>query len=378
MLKVKHFGAFALGMLMLASCASDDIRPADELNESLVYIEGNSSYKIHLRGHATATVTRAAIMGDESTAVLDSMGVFALAREAQGVNEAAYDDYSWFNDERNWSFCLMDNVKATMNGGNITWDGAYFYPITLFYAYDFYGYYPYTQDVTRYDNSIVAHYTIDGTQDLIWGRATSDEDYAYSAKYYRTYGGSAQDPTLDLKHLLTRLTFTIQPGENYEGSGDYSQAETMKLKSIEICDVYTHLDVLVADRVGLEESDWSNADHIARLALRDEIKDTLFLHKNDTEAIDLTQVPSHEAEPLQVGESVMLYPEASYIIKVVLVDENGTEHVSEIPLTLSNGGQMFARGNSYKVRIIVHGPREISVKGTLTPWNELDGPTLEL
>lgn len=379
MLKVKSIGILAFGVLLLTACASEELEPTDALNESTEYVPGNSVYKVRLHAHTTATTTRAAIMGDERTAVLDNMGIFALARKTQDINEAAFP-IQWFHDNRNWSFCLLDNVAAKMQEGNITWKDAgstYYYPISQFYSYDFYGYYPYTDDLTYADNSITAHYVIDGTQDIIWGCATSDEDYAYSAKYYRTFGTNAVDPMLDLKHMLTRLTFTVQPGEDIEGSGSWAEAEAMRLKSIEVC-THTHLDLLVADRENLTEEEWSNPDNVARLVLRDETTDTLALVNEDGTDMKVTQIPSHTAAPLQVGESFMLFPATSYVIKVVLLDENGTEYVSEIPLTLSNAGEKFARANSYKVRIIVHGPRAIEVKGKLTPWNEEDGPTLEL
>lgn len=383
MLNVNKIYAFVLGTLLLASCASDELKPTDGLNESSKYVEGNSTYRIRLNGRETATVSRAAILGNESTAVLDSMGIFALARTVQGTNEAAYP-IQWFNDDRNWSFCIMDNVVSEMENGNIIWkdeQAIYFYPITQFYNYDFYGYYPYTDDITRYDNSIVAHYTIDGTQDLIWGRATSNADFAYSAKYYRTYGNGAIDPTVDLEHLLTRLTFTIEPSESFIGSNDYTESEAMRVKSIEICDAYTNLDVLVADRENVDEADWSNPDYANRVTLRNLTTDTLALKQPDGSAIGLTQVPLHTEPALQVGESLMLFPATSYMIKVVIIDQNNIEHVSEIPLTLTldpNDPQMFARGNSYTVRIIIHGPHAVSLKGTLVDWNDITGPTVEL
>ena len=389
MLNVRNICILSIGMFLLNGCSSDEMVLSEELNETSEYVTGNSSYKIRLKTHAATMTTRAAIVGDESSATLDSLGIFALAREEQGTNEEAYS-IQWFNDSRNWSFCLMDNVAAKMNnGGSISWkeEGTfYFYPITQFYNYDFYGYYPYTEDLTRDDNSITAHYTIDGTQDIIWGRATSDEEYAYSAKYYRTYGANATDPTLELKHMLTRLTFTVEPGETTEGSGDYASAENMKVKSIEICDAYTNVDLLIADRGNLPETEWSNPDNDARLVLRNDVKDTLLLLDEAGDTLNPVQVPTHEwvvnvnnGKGLQVGESVMLYPAEEYIVRIVLTDENDVDHISEIPLTLSsNPGTKFSRGYSYNVRIIVHGPRAILVKSTLTPWDEVDGPDVEL
>ncbi|MBO4613135.1 MAG: fimbrillin family protein [Bacteroidaceae bacterium] len=386
MKRINYYMSLAIGMLLFASCASEETRPSDWLNESGEYIEGNSTYEIRLRGQETATITRAAIIGDESTAILENMGIFALARAKQGTNPAAYD-IQWFNaPNANITYCIMDNVEARMESGDISWTGKYFYPITQFYNYDFYGYYPYTDDIDRNDNDVVAHYTIDGTQDLIWGRATSNEDYAYSAKYYRKYpenhpGLLAPDPVLELKHLLTRLTFTVQPGESYHQSGDYSQAEAMKVKSIEIVDAYTNLDIRVADRENIDEADWSDPDHVLRVTLRDDTKADLALKNPDGTALTLTQVPLHTDPALQVGESFMLFPATSYVIKIVLLDENDVEHISEIPLTLTFDEQnpiMFARGKSYTVNITVHGPREISLKGQLEDWEDLPGPALEL
>ena len=390
-MNIKSIYALALGMLLLGSCTSDDIRPADWLNESSEYIAGNSTYEVRLRGQETATLTRAAILGDSTTAVLDSMGIFALARTKQETNQAALD-IQWFHDTRNWSFCIMDNVAAKMNHGNIEWkkDTMYFYPISQFYNYDFYGYYPYTNNITRNDNSIVAHYTIDGTQDIIWGRATSTEDFAYSAKYYRTYGTNAKHPVVDLKHLLTRLTFTIEPGESAYGNGDYTDAEKMKVKSIQVCDTYTNLDVSVADRVNIDEADWSNPDHADRIKLRNSVKDTLMLREENGDTMNIYPVPLHEwvansngGKGLHVAESFMLYPSDRYMIRVVVLDEHNIPHISEIPLTLQSNlaptnPEKFERGKSYNIKVTVHGPRAVVLKGQLEPWNEVDGPDLEL
>ena len=183
------------------------------------------------------------------------MGVFCLARGKQEKNDGA-PDISWFDPEDNYASCLMKNVKAKKEGSNVTWEGHYFYPISQFYMYEFYGYYPYAEDAhITYEASAdgdgtggprhraTVHYTIDGTQDIIWGRATLQDKYAYSAYYFRE-NPDAPMPEIGLQHMLTRLQFQVKPGEDPENDGNvFEDAGKVTVKSIKILDAHSKVDL---------------------------------------------------------------------------------------------------------------------------------------
>ena len=382
-------GAAAAMLVMLSGCSADETTatPEDLTPEQLANVEIRLSAQS--QGVASAQVTRASVEGDGD---MQGLGIFGLAREIQNVNQSP-QPVTWYAASENWSGVILDNVKANKVAGDIEWaDGQrYFYPITQFYSYDFYGYYPYSEEVTHSDTDVKVQYVIDGTQDLIWGRATSDETYAYSARYFRVSGNDDKKPNLDLKHLLTRLVFTVVPGESYEGSGDYSMATRMTVKELEIVDVCTNLTVTVAD---LNNLDMDLADRIE--PSNDEVGVlTLFSVDDEGNKIELVPVtptaPEEGAtpEPQQLGESVMLYPADRYTIRIKVdmaaytddvtgEEVEAQEFISEVPLQLVMEGETFKQGVSYNVKITVHGPRVISLAASLTPWEEQQGPEIIL
>ena len=339
-----------------------------------------SEYPIQLGGGSVVS-TRAAITGDGSEGIA-GIAVWCLAKNSMQENMAP-QGIKWFdNAPEHQTCCIMKNVKANIVGSSVKWDNIndrYFYPVTQFYRYEFYGNYPYTTDLIYTTTSVKANYTIDGTQDLLWGRATSDADYAWSAKYFRVNGGQteANRPKLKFEHLLTRLVFHVQPGPQVEIPGaseaemDYVSASKMIVDTLQVCNAHTNLVVSIADfnrlDMGIGE----------RLTTRSSKTDTLFLKDASSDIVDPIQVPALPSLKKQWGESIMLYPASEYTVRLVLHDENGRKFVSEIPLILQNSGG-FERGKSYNITITVHGPSAVTLGGEVTTWTEVDGPGLNL
>ena len=394
----KHFISSFLGLacfFLLSGCSNDDRSSYTEGIEQYDPVE--ISLKSHNGSSVTVTPTRAALVGDEDIDI-PNIGVFGLARVIQDINNSpiGVDDDKWFAPTDNWSACILKNVASHKEEYNIVWDdptAKYFYPITQFYSYDFYGYYPYqpSSDLEYGDNIVTANYVLDGKTDLLWGRATSTDPYAYSARYFRTNGTTdAFKPNIELKHLLTRFVFSVVPGESYEGSGDYSDAANMRVDTLQVIDTYTNVAVTIADydNLDMELSD--------RIYLRDQTTDTLYLHSVDNEGNEIDLVPVHleapepgqQPVPKPLGESIMLFSQDRYTIRIVITmdayhdevsdtDVPEQHFISEVPLQLVSEN-MFAQGASYNVKITVHGPRGIKLAATLTPWEVQEGPSIEL
>lgn len=367
----------ALGALALVCSCSNEEAIVPEAGVSAVQ---PSEYPIQLGGSSVVT-TRAAITGDGSQGIA-GIGVWCLAKDAMQENQAP-QNIRWFdNAPEHQTCCIMKNVKSNIVGSSVKWDNIndkYFYPVTQFYRYEFYGNYPYTTDLAYTATSVKANYTIDGTQDLLWGRATSDEDYAWSAKFFRVNGGqtAANRPSLKFEHLLTRLVFHVQPGPQVEipgaseGELDFTAAATMIVDTLQICNAHTSLVVNIADfnrlDMGIGE----------RLTTRSSETDSLYLKDASGAIVTPVQVPALPSLKQQWGESIMLYPASEYTVRLVLHDANGRKFVSEIPLILQNSGG-FERGKSYNITITVHGPSEVTLGAELTPWDEVEGPGLQL
>ena len=84
-----------------------------------------------------------------------------------------------------------------------------------------------------------------------------------------------------------------------------------------------------------------------------------------------------------VGEDVLLYPEASYTIKIYTeqdknkngnTDDEGEKWSEEFPIALSEGS--FVAGSMYDINITVRGLQEITVQASLTPWE--NGGSIEV
>ena len=385
--KVLTLGAFCL--LMLGGCSKEDGNTSSTPQHDL--IEPNP-VKIELSSQTKELVsatTRAALEGDADMDIVD-IGIFGLARATQVwspsdlYNLTKWNWADWNSYDANRA-CILYNVRSNKVGTNIEWveqDAIYFYPITQVYAYDFYGYYPWVADASlvKTDTKVSVQYTINGTQDLLWGRATSTDPMGYSARYFRQSSTSnGEKPDIALNHLLTRLTFSVVPGESYSGSNDYTAATYMSVEEVKILDAKTHLEVTIADlnNLNMEISD--------RITAYDNTTADLTLYKDDGQTTATAGVPTSPSNPVTLGESIMLLPEAQYeiYIKLKLNDPNNfgefdQTFVTEVPLSLLPVGTEFEPGKSYSVKIIVHGPRDISLQSTLVEWDEETGPEIEL
>lgn len=363
-------------LIFVCSCSNEEnLVPEVDVNGVQA-----SEFPIQLGGSSVVT-TRAAITGNGSEGI-PGIAVWCLAKDVMQENQAP-QNIKWFSTApEHQTCCIMKNVKSNIVGSSVKWDNAndrYFYPVTQFYRYEFYGNYPYTTDLKYTDTSVQARYTLDGTQDLLWGRATSDEDYAWSAKYFRVNGGQtvSNRPNLKMEHMLTRLVFHVLPGALVDIPGasenemDYTSASTMIVDSLQVCNAYTKVAVVVADYTKL---DMGIGD---RLKITESRTDTLYLKGADGAIVAPMQVPALPSLKAQWGESIMLYPSDRYILRMVLHDNTGRKFVSEQPLVVSNSGG-FERGKSYNINITVHGPSEVTLGAELTPWEVVDGPGLNL
>lgn len=396
-------------MSSLFSCSGDDM---SDINVD-VNSNGNSEFAIQLSGRSSSMSagSRAAIL--DNNAGLQGIGVWCVAKNNNDATTGS-TGMDWFGTGAGPVSCLIKNQKADIEAetGNVKWVPAesrpvYYYPITQTYKYEFYATYPYIEnEITTADTApetgdyltytqngtrVTATYYIDGTQDILWGRATSDEKYAWSARYFRLNGGVTDDniPNLQMEHMLTRLVFYVTPGA--DGSADdgtgsqYKEACKMTVTSLTIKEAINKLNLVVADNATERDLD-------ARLTRFSPMSVADFNLKNsegdaaaevpvaDCYAEAEGSNPTYTITPQQWGESIMLVPAQEYKVYMTMkmTDDSGTERTfeTEIPLKLS-GDAPFERGKSYNVTITVYHPTEIEAKATISDWVEETGPGLE-
>lgn len=401
-MKLYHYAwAVAAALLLLPGCSNDELVDSVPVPE---YIPGDSEVEIRFSAHSDAVNTsvdkRATVDGDGD---LDAMGVFCLARGKQEQNEGA-PDIAWFSEDDHYASCLMTNVKAVKTGSNVAWadpNAHYFYPISQFYMYEFYGYYPYVEDgQITYESSAdtgdgtprhraTVHYTIDGSQDIIWGRATLADKHAYSARYFRYTDATL--PVIQLQHLLTRLKFQVKPGVNPEQQDEaFADASKLHVKKIEVINTPVKLDLIVADQEGRDPAMGLKIEERLVVSPEDTGDGVVELKTADDQPLpeEGIAIGTDINTPVAVGGSLMLFPADKYLLRITLhkdgdgPEDPGRDFVTEETLTLGppfGGESTYNAHISYTVTIVVNDVEEVNAQATLSSWTESSSkPTVEL
>lgn len=405
-------------LITFAAAAFAACSESDEFAGNVAGTEDNTPVEVKLRsGGLASALTKSAINTEADGTFEDiTVGVFGLARAKQGINPEAAD-INWFaykgteSTEQYKTCCIVNNQESEVNGttGDITFANGkvYYYPVTQFYRYDFYAYYPYAvtggtpelghptvlEESSSTSSKATAQYVIDGTQDLIWGFDHKDQyagatysdqirewvnQYSYSARWFRLVERRADCyPNIRLQHLLTRLTFFVEPGANTEGGSDYSDAVQMQLDELYVKGVYNNINVVVANQTNMENP---TVDDAERISPRNYNTANFYLHDATLDGDGHQQlaasinVPSEPSLAAQWGESIMLYPMQEYTLHIKMSRiADGVSFESEVPLKLQNTTG-FLRGHSYKVRLVVHGPESVAITCSLEAWEEDEVP----
>lgn len=380
---------------LLPGCSNDEeAMPSSSTGPAPTYIPGDSEVEIGLGTSLTdlsvSVDKRATETGEYVQAQL---GVFCLAMNKQ-TESSEIPDIKWFADSGDDTACpwtKFKNLSATSaEGGELTFSTTNYYPATQYYAYGFFAYAPYTTTNTEVVPSEVpslnrwrVKYTIDGSQDILWGRSTDNEEDPtdYSAQYFRKDANVGKTPKIEMKHVLTRLTFRAKTLSATEGGSQaFPGAEKTYVRVVEIRDVPTQLYLTVADQGRMNTLDETNCleavpEANGNLRLRDGVGNYI-----SNEPI---KISSELNGTVDLGESIMLMPAPSYNLRIQVItlkDPEGEVSLanadySETAATLrisSNGGT-FQAGKSYTVTINIAGSKQTTAKANLQLW-DTSGP----
>ena len=239
--------------------------------------------------------------------------------------------------------------------------------------------------------------TIDGSQDIMTAsavptEATMDEYTQQGIDVTRLFSAySARKgivPTLNFEHKLVRLVFNAKPGNvNASSTAELGGDEYgVQIKSISVESQNT--GVLTVAQLGEEghivPGDLVfSGDSVPLYLKQRQAGDDL----GTMELVDLTPAVLHwdseaaEGEgagiPEQVGEALLvqeLQEGEAYRMTIVLNQlMPGEQTPREFPMTAKiklPEGQSFKAGSSYNVNITVWGLEQISIKASLTAWEE--------
>ncbi|MBQ8968737.1 MAG: fimbrillin family protein [Bacteroidaceae bacterium] len=292
-----------------------------------------------------------------------------------------------------------------LNYKQFTGNALKYYPLDT--RSDFFGYYiddaatgldaDNNPNLTVGETDITLDFTLNGSQDIMAGKATNYADGATNNGYdKRGYSGtSARDPynivpRIDMKHLLSRFTFEVKSGD------DQNVATQLQVDAITIAAQATGtLTVAVQDEDGYD------IDQL--ITWKDEPLVDMTLMQKDPAAAAATLVGGKPAMiamvPFQVGANGTVTQAGGDYADGFYVKPNETEydivlHLSQLaqtgveadgvtpiltPMThsvplkvkLTNGGK-FQRAKSYHVAITVYGLHEVELKASLEAWGEGD------
>lgn len=370
--------------------------PSSSTGPAPTYVPGDSEVEIGLGTSLTdLSVSVDKRAAEEGEYVKNAqLGVFCLAMNKQ-TESSEIPDIKWFadasEDDKACPWTKFKNLSATSDEyGRLTFSTQY-YPATQYYAYGFFAYAPYATTNTEVvpsaeDPSLKrwrVKYTIDGTQDILWGRSTDDieDPTAYSAQYFRKSANVDKTPQIEMKHALTRLKFQAKTlAATTEGTEAFPGAEKTYVRVVQISDVPTQLYLTVADQgrmTTLKETnclepvpDVANKD----LVLRDEDGD--FIYENPI------KINPDLNGTVDLGESIMLMPASSYKLRIQVmtlktpVPEGGEVSLSNADLSetaatlrISSNESVFQAGKSYTVTINIAGSKQTTANANLQLWD---------
>ena len=368
---------------LLASCSSDDDLSTGGKNDL-------QQIKIGMGVQATVGATR-------GTGTVGNVGAENNKWAGQAINiymfnkgtleVAQFDGVDIYNNAAFYAPTADSTGIATAADHSVK-----YYPTQS--AFDFWGY--------RLDDAIQGEpavsgdstmqevgFTLDGSQDIMVGKATPTEDdltkCADSAKIYSAYAARrGVQPDIKFKHLLSRLVFSITGG-NKDACDDESG---VKVTAIKVKSKYTGKLIVAYTPDAEVTNELVPTEDVKDLVLMQRATDDTYGNnklialkaknpKWDTEA--------NKAKKTNIGEAILAVPADNYELTIELLQKvktqeaynDGTEHeavyedktfsyTDVIKLT----DDVFKAGYSYNVNITVYGLSEIKINTTLTPWIE--------
>lgn len=239
----------------------------------------------------------------------------------------------------------------------------------------------------------VVDVTINGTQDIMAGKATlSDEEVQKMVNrpndFYSAYSArKGVQPNIGFEHLLTRFVFKVKAGNKATaGNGDNTEAVRVTGISVgsktkgQLTVAYTGvkpdtlLKFVAQDSTALKLNERVSDDHNAKLK---EINPT----NNNTVALEWDD-DADKAKELSIGEALLVAPgELTYPLTIDLgqkvVTAGAPEDTVSTDMSLRQkttlklkDGMRFEAGKSYEVTITIYGLEKIQVTATLAPWKD--------
>lgn len=389
MKKLFLMGAVA-SLGLLASCSSDDDLSTGGKNDL-------QQIKIGMGVQATVGATRGTgtvggVGADNNKWAGQAINIYMFKKGTLDV--AQFDGVDIYNNAAFYAPTTASTGLATAADHSVK-----YYPTQS--AFDFWGYrlddaIQGTPAVSEDSTMQEVGFTLDGSQDIMVGKATPTEDdltkCADSAKIYSAYAARrGVQPDIKFKHLLSRLVFSITGG-NKDACDDESG---VKVTGIKVKSKYTGTLIVAYT----PEAEVDN-----ELVPTEDVKDLVLMQRatgdtngnNKLMALEAKNpewdTEANKPKKTKIGEAILAVPADNYELTIELSQkvkiqeaysepnpEGGepTNHPAKYDfknfsytdvIKLTN--DVFKAGYSYNVNITVYGLSEIKINTTLTPWED--------
>ena len=317
---------------------------------------GNENHEerveVVLGSQSPSVTTRAALDADNWAGT--QVGIFAVPKDAELATDA--------------SRYFINNLQGTIEADAINLGAeAVYYPVLSDVAYHFYGYHPYVAEGVVEDvNGYSVNYTLDGTQDVLFGKAFVTEEQieevgcdGYTAKFIRLMEEKSLSyvPEIAFKHQLTRLRFYVVD-KNADPDAGVQTVQSLRLNDV-VTSIQMQLtgDTLTAGTITAGEGE------LGQMTLKD-------ADGTNVADVDVTKVET------QLGESIMFWANGTNVVNAAVeVYDAGSDYsyTVEMPIRESDG-ETFLPGCMYDVHMVFYGPGQVELKATLTQWAETELP----
>ena len=243
-------------------------------------------------------------------------------------------------------------------------------------------------DIVRTDDYISFPVKIDGSQDLMWGKAEltkeqlatiaaiEDEEKKEQIErfYYSTYSGRYNIwPIFQMKHQMAYIKFNLIAGNAF---GDPVKVHDIK---IETPTEGTFVVISKDPNKTLGATFVGNAG-VEQLALRNLKNGKPILKESDNDEDDTwakrdiqLQYNEDGTRPPGIPVGELLIPPGKEVVLHTWLSNLDTKDEVEhtyIPIRTNNVEEGFVKGRTYNINITVYGPKQISIDVEATPWKD--------
>lgn len=232
------------------------------------------------------------------------------------------------------------------------------------------------------NNAITVDFAMNGSQDLLVGKADASVTAGKNGDE-KTLGFSAKTaraniiPNLKMKHLLSRLTFTLKNGN--------AMTAGVTVKSISVESKYKGT-MTVATKDNSAELGVNFVEEKTRLYLKEKMDPTApgyfvnSLSQGKCPLVDFTPIVMDGATDVEAGEALFIYPgDTKYDLNIQVeyaIENNGVPTIEpkDIPVTFYHPDKTskFEAGKSYHLNVTVYGLENIVVDTQIEKWIEED------